>query len=216
MFGTITLFLSLLLLSNAELIFNGVLPYPSTAMNPTILINGGQPGLSYGPSASSLSSGSSLYSSANNYMGSSPSTVILKGSLLTPQSVQSNVYYPTMNSKSNFYSSQQLNAAISSTSNTINSAPSQTSNIYLNSKPQVSYMMAPPISQPPYNPINFGSNILNNGMNSVSSSVSASSSYIKDTSSPILSSVSSMSKPDPTISYDFSSVNIAGSSQTTQ
>lgn len=213
MFGTITLFLSLLLLTSAELIFNGVLPYPSTAMNPTILINGGQSGLSYGSSVSSLSSGSSLYSSANSYIGSAQSPIIYKGSLLTPQPAQSTVYYPTMTSKSNFYSSQPLNAAMSSTSNTINSATIQTSNIYSNSKPQVSYIMTAPIAQPAYTSMTFGSNILNNGMNSISSAVSTSSSYTKDTSGPIMSPNSSPGKPDSSISYDFSSVNSAGSSQ---
>jgi hypothetical protein len=212
MFGTITSLLSLVLLASAELIFNGVLPYPSATVAPSLLMAGAQSSILYGTSASGISSGPSIYPSANSYIGSSQAnSVILKGSLPSPQPAQSVVYYPTMTSKTNFYSSKPLSTSISSTTNTIIQPPVQFSNTFVSSRPQVSYMIAAPTAQPSYNSMTLGSNILNNGLNSISSAFSTPSSYTKDTYTPTLTSSSSvLSKSDDSrISYDFSSSNVS-------
>lgn len=192
MFTKITLFLGLLFLASAELIFNGVLPYPSSTITSNILITGTQSGMSYGPSTSSLSSGSSLYLPTNNYISSTQTnSVIMKGSLASPQPTQSTIYYPTKTSMPNIYSSQPLSAAMGLTSNSLNSGPIQISNIYSSSLPQVSYKAAAPVIQPSYNSMSLGSSILSNSMNSIASGISTSSSYAKETTNSVSNSGSS-------------------------
>lgn len=213
MFKAISLFLGLLFLASSELIFNGMLPYALPTITPTLSLSAAQAGVSsYVSSASTLSSGSSLYSSGNSYIGSTVSSpIILKGSLPAPQAA-STTYYQTMTAKANYYPSQPTSAAVSLTSNSINPTPTQSTTTYSSSKSQVPYVRT---AQSVYNPTSFGSNILSNGMTSISSAVIASP-YAKDPSIPVASASSSgLTIADSTSSYDFSSVSSSGSSPAT-